>query len=73
MKKPKWLRWGSGKKSSVSKSENLKNVRQQTDKRMKQQADQKAKRDEAEKNNRHRGTTEGVTPTGAKRETGPNG
>jgi hypothetical protein len=53
MKKPKWLRWGSGEKSSVSQSENLKNVRQQTDKRMKQQADQREKRDEAEKNKRH--------------------
>jgi hypothetical protein len=53
MKRPKWLRWGRGKKSSVSKSENLKNVRHQTDQRLRQQADQKEKRDEAEKNNRH--------------------
>jgi len=53
MKKPKWLRWGSGKKSNVSKSDNLKNVRHQTDRRLKQQADQKEQRDEAEKNKRH--------------------
>ena len=53
MKKPKWLRWGRDKKSNVSRSENLKNVRHQTDQRMKQQADQQEKRDEAEKDNRH--------------------
>ena len=37
MKKPRWLKWQSGEKSSVSKSENLKNVRRQTDQKLKQQ------------------------------------
>jgi hypothetical protein len=48
VKKPKWLQWRSAEKSSVSKSENLKNVRRQTDQSMKQQDAQK-ERDEAEK------------------------
>jgi hypothetical protein len=52
MKKPKWLRWGRGK-SSASRSENLKNVRHQTDHRLKQQANQKEQPDEVEKNKRH--------------------
>jgi hypothetical protein len=37
VKKPRWLKWQSGEKSSVSKSENLKNVRRQTDQKLKQQ------------------------------------
>jgi hypothetical protein len=48
MKVPKWLRPGSGKKSSTSKFDDLKKVRQQTDQRMKQQTVQKEQRDEAE-------------------------
>lgn len=51
MKRPKWLRGRSGEKSSVSKSENLKNVRRKTDQRMKQQDAQKKQRDEVEKKN----------------------
>jgi hypothetical protein len=51
VKKPKWLKWQSGEKSSVSKSENLKNVRRQTDQKLKQQDAQKERRDEAEKKN----------------------
>jgi hypothetical protein len=49
VKKPKWLRWGSGEKPSVSRSENLKKVRRQTDQRMKQQDTQKNRQDSAEK------------------------
>jgi hypothetical protein len=52
MKAPKWLRRGSGKKSSASKFDDLKKVRQRTDQRMKQQTVQKKQRDEAEKNDR---------------------
>jgi hypothetical protein len=44
------LRWRCAEKSSVSKSENLKAVRRQTDQSMKQQDTQK-ERDEAEKKN----------------------
>ena len=46
MKAPKWLRRGSEKKSSASKLDDLKKVRQQTDQRMKQQTIQKEKQDE---------------------------
>jgi len=49
MKKPRWLTMAKREKSSVSKSDNLKNVRRQTDQRMKQQDAQKRRRDEAEK------------------------
>jgi hypothetical protein len=38
-------------KSSVTKSETLKNMRRQTDRRMKQQDAQKERMDEAEKKN----------------------
>jgi len=37
MKIPRWLRWRSGEKTSVIKSDNLKKMRQQTDQRLKQQ------------------------------------
>jgi len=42
-----WLQWQSGEKSRVSKSENLKDVRRQTDQRLKQQDAQKEERDKA--------------------------
>jgi hypothetical protein len=48
----KWLRRESGKKSSASKLDDIKKVRQRTDQRMKQQAVQKQQRDEAEKHDR---------------------
>jgi len=51
MKKPMWLQLRSGEKSSVTKSENLKNVRRQTDQRLKQQGAQKEELDKAEKKN----------------------
>jgi hypothetical protein len=44
MKIPRWLRWRSGEKTSVTKSDNLKKMRQQTDQRLKQQAAQKEQR-----------------------------
>jgi hypothetical protein len=48
VKMPKWLRWGDAEKSSETKAENLKKVRQQTDQMMKQQNVQKERRDDAE-------------------------
>jgi hypothetical protein len=53
VKKPKWLRWRSEEKPSVTKSEKLKNVRRQTDQRMKQQNAKKERRDEAEQKKSH--------------------
>jgi hypothetical protein len=50
---PKWLRWRSVEKPSVTKSEKLKNVRRQTDQRMKQQSAKKERRDEAEQKKSH--------------------
>jgi hypothetical protein len=58
VKKPKWLRWGSGEESSVTKSEKLKNVRRQTDQRMKQQSAKKEQRDEAEQKKSQRSLLE---------------
>jgi hypothetical protein len=46
-----WLRLRSDEKSSATKSENLKDMRRQTDQRLKQQDFQKEERDEAEKKN----------------------
>jgi hypothetical protein len=46
-----WLQWQSGEKSSVTKSENLKSVRRQTDKKLKQQDAQTKQQDDAEKKN----------------------
>jgi hypothetical protein len=51
MKIPRWLRWRSGEKTGVTKSDNLKKMRQQTDQRLKQQAAQKEQRQETEKKN----------------------
>jgi hypothetical protein len=51
VQKPMWLQWRSREKSRVSKSENLKNVRRQTDQRLKQQDAQKEERSNAEKKN----------------------
>jgi hypothetical protein len=51
MKIPRWLRWRSGEKTNVTKSDNLKKMRQQTDQRLKQQAAQKEQRQETEKKN----------------------
>jgi hypothetical protein len=48
MRMPKWLRWRDTEKSSETKAENLKKVRQQTDQMMKQQNVQKERSDEAE-------------------------
>jgi hypothetical protein len=47
VKKPAWLRWGS----RDTKSDDLKNVRRQTDQRMKHQEAQKEQREEADKKN----------------------
>jgi len=51
MKIPRWLCWRSGEKTSVTKSDNLKKMRQQTDQRLKQRAAQKEQRQETEKKN----------------------
>jgi hypothetical protein len=51
MKIPRWLRWRSREKASVTKSDNLKKMRQQTDQRLKQQVAQKEQRQEIEKRN----------------------
>jgi hypothetical protein len=47
VKKLRWLTIGRRGKSSVSKSETLKNIRRQTDQRMKHQNAQKQRADEA--------------------------
>ena len=51
MKMPMWLQLRSGEKSSVTKSENLRDVRRRTDQRLKQQDAQKEERETAEKKN----------------------
>ena len=51
MKMPMWLQLRSGEKSSVKKSENLRDVRRRTDQRLKQQDAQKEERETAEKKN----------------------
>jgi hypothetical protein len=48
VKLPMWLQLRSGKKSSATKSENLKDVRRQTDQRLQQNAE---KEERAEKEN----------------------
>jgi hypothetical protein len=48
MKKLRWLPWQGRKKSSDTKSEAVKKLRQRTDQRMKQQEVQKDQRGEAE-------------------------
>ena len=48
MKMPKWLRWRDAEKSSETKAENLKKVRQHTDQMLKQQTVQKERNEEAE-------------------------